>query len=110
MKIHLIKAKTLENFVQSNAQSRVAIEEWSDKLKNADWRQPADIKNTYTTADLLGKSSHKVVFNLGGNKYRMICKYAFGAKQIHLFICWIGTHADYSRMNGQLKQYTLNNY
>lgn len=110
MKIHLIKAATLENFALSNAQSRGAIEEWLDKLKHADWEQPADIKKTYNAADLLGKSSHKIVFDLGGNKYRLICKYAFGAKQIHLYICWIGTHAAYSKLNGQMMQYTINNY
>lgn len=66
MRIHLIKAATLEMFVISNAQSRGSIEEWLDKLKHADWKQPADIKNTYNSADLLGKGSHKVVFDLRG--------------------------------------------
>lgn len=81
-----------------------------EKLKDAAWEKPGDIKETYNTADLLGKSSHKVIFNLGGNTYRMICKYAFGHKQVHLYICWIGTHAQYDRICKEKRQYTINNY
>jgi mRNA interferase HigB len=68
------------------------------------------MQSTFGTADLLGKSSNRVVFNVGGNNYRMICKYAFGDKQVHLFICWIGTHAEYNELCSDDKQNTANNY
>lgn len=110
MQVHLIKAETLENFALWNARSTASLEDWLTKIKNADWQQPCDIKRTYNSADLLGRSSHRVVFDLGGNNYRLICKYAFGRKQVHLFICWIGTHTDYDKLCKELKQYTVNDY
>lgn len=48
------------------------------------------MNDTFGATDLLGKSSNRAVFNIGGNTYRMICKYAFGDRKVHLFICWIG--------------------
>lgn len=110
MKIHLIKKQSLEEFIQHHPGSKAAIEDWIEKLKFADWEQPGDMKQTYNTADLLGKSSKRVVFNIAGNNYRMICKYVFGAKQVHLFVCWMGTHAEYDKICKQGDQYTINIY
>lgn len=98
MKIHLIRKETLDTFANSNSQSRHALNEWRVKLKYADWSSPADILRTFPSTDLLGNGSSRAVFDIGGNKYRMIGKYAFGDKQVHLFICWIGTHAEYDRL------------
>lgn len=59
---------------------------------------------------ILGWNSNRVVFNIGGNNYRMICKYAFGEKQVHLFICWIGTNTEYDELCDNNEQYTITNY
>jgi len=65
---------------------------------------------TFGSADLLGNSSNRVVFDIAGNTYRMICKYAFGDKQVHLFVCWIGTHTDYDKLCKLNEQYTVSDY
>jgi mRNA interferase HigB len=49
-----------------------------------------------------------VVFDIGGNKFRIICKYYFSASQVHLFVCWIGTHAEYDELCGQNQQFIVN--
>ena len=110
MKIHLIKEKTIRNYVLDNVGSKIPFEEWLFKLKNANWNKPGDIKNTFGSADLLGKSSSRVVFDIGGNNYRMICMYAFGETEVHLFVCWLGTHADYDKLCDDNKQYSINVY
>lgn len=110
MKVHLIRKETIEDFIIQNAQSRGAFSEWFTKLKYADWKAPADMQATFPSADLLGKGSNRVIFDIGGNKYRMIGKYAFGDIQVHLFICWIGTHAEYDKLCNAGEQYSVNNY
>ena len=110
MKVHLIRKATIEGFTRQNAQSRVSFEEWLTKIKNADWEKPTDMKATFRSTDLLGKSSSRAVFDIAGNSYRMICKYAFGDKQIHLFVCWIGTHAEYDELCNNSQQYTISIY
>lgn len=110
MKVHLIRKETIEQFVKNNAQSRTSFAEWLTKIRYADWEKPADIQDTFPSADLLGKGSNRVVFDIGGNNYRMICKYAFGDKQIHLFVFWIGSHAAYDKLCSAGKQYIISIY
>ncbi|HXB12783.1 MAG TPA: type II toxin-antitoxin system HigB family toxin [Bacteroidia bacterium] len=98
------------DYIADNAQSLIPFEDWLSKLKLADWEISDDIKQTYGTADPLGNGTNRVVFNIGGNNYRMICKYAFGKTQVHLFIKWIGTHAEYDKLCEAGEQYTINLY
>ena len=107
MKVHLIKKQTIEDFAAANAGSRIALREWLEKIKYADWQKPGDIQETFGSADLLGKSCERIVFDIGGNNYRIITQYFFGAKQVHLFVCWIGTHAAYDKLCNNKKQYTV---
>jgi len=110
MKVHLIKKQTLEDFAAVRPTSKASLEDWLEKLKQADWNQPGDMKNTFNTADLLGKGSNRVIFNISGNNFRMICKYHFGNKQVHLLVCWMGTHSEYDNICKQGLQYNINLY
>jgi len=107
MKVHLIKKQSIESFVKDNSQSKVAFEIWLSILRYSDWNSPADIVQTFNTADILGKGTNRVVFNIGGNKYRLICKYYFGGKMAHLFVKWIGTHAEYDKLCREEGQYEV---
>ena len=110
MKVHLIKHQTIEQYAAKNAGSRAAFDHWLTSIKNADWFEPKDILGTFPNADNLGNGTDRVIFNIGGNNFRLIGKYAFGLKNVHLFICWIGTHAEYSELCRQRKQYDINIY
>ena len=96
--------------MKENARSKPSFKEWLSALKTADWKKADDIQSTYSSSDLLGRGSNRVVFDIGGNKYRMICKYAFGEKMVHVFICWMGTHAEYDKLNKENKQYIICKY
>lgn len=108
MRIHLIRKETIKDFAWHNAGSRIPLEEWLTRVKYADWQTPADMLNTFRSVDLLGKESNQVVFDIGGNNYRMICKYAFGRNQVHLFVCWTGSHKAYDELCKGYKQYFIN--
>lgn len=110
MKVHLVKKQSIEAFVLNNAQSRLAFNIWMSIINHADWLEPNNIVITFDSADILGRGTDSVVFNLGGNKYRMICKYYFGNEKVHLFIKWIGTHAEYTKICNDGKQYIITNY
>lgn len=110
MKVRLIKRKSVEDFAVQNARSRSSFKIWLTLLKHADWKHPGDIIETFGQADLLGVGSNRVVFNIAGNNYRMICKYHFGSTRVHLYIKWIGTHAGYTELCNNNEQYTVNIY
>jgi mRNA interferase HigB len=110
MKIHLIRKETIDDYEVAHSGCRTSFREFLSKLKYADWEKPADIKDTFPTADLLGKGCNRVVFDISGNSYRMIAKYAFGERQVHLYICWIGTHAEYTALCKSSQQYATSQY
>lgn len=110
MKVHLIRKETLLEFALKHARSRSSFADWLLKISYADWESPNDITATFGTADLLGNHSNRVVFDLGGNNYRIICKYAFGKKTLHLFVCWLGTHAEYDKLCKSKEQFTVSHY
>jgi len=107
MRVRLIRKESIENYVLHNASSRTAFRIWLMIVKEADWNLPRDIADTFGSSDLLGNGSNRVVFNIAGNKFRMICKYHFGFKVVHLFIKWIGTHAEYSMLCKNQGQYLV---
>ncbi len=108
MRVHLIKKQSIEDYVQKNARSRASFEIWLSIIKRVDWKEPNEIILTFNSSDILGKGSDRVVFNIGGNNYRMICKYHFGETKVHLFVKWIGTHAEYTKLCNDGKQYEIN--
>ncbi len=110
MKIHLIKKQSIEDYVIKNARSRASFEIWLSILKRAEWKEPNEIIKTFSSADILGKGSKRIVFNIGGNNYRLICKYHFGGQKVHLFVKWIGTHAEYTKICNKEKQYEISDY
>jgi mRNA interferase HigB len=110
MKVHLIKQQTIQNFIDRHAPARRSFESWITTIKYADWSTPEEIQNTFGSADLLGQGSNRVVFNIGGNNYRLIAKYFFGAMNAHLFVKWIGTHTEYDELCDQGKQYTVDDF
>lgn len=110
MKIHLIKKQTVKDYVLNNVQSKASFSTWLSIINRADWDSPNEIISTFNSADVIGKGSERVVFNIGGNNYRLICKYYFGNMKVHLFVKWIGTHAEYTKLCNEGKQYNINAY
>jgi len=108
MKVHLIKKQTIEQYIMVNPQGRTPFRLWVTTINEADWADPEDILETFRSTDLLGNGMDRAVFNIGGNNYRMICHYVFGEKKVHLFICWIGTHAEYSKICKGNQQHKIN--
>src|SRR6476661_3942927 len=108
MKVHLIKKQSIEDFVARFPGARVPFSIWLTVIKAVDWNEPRDILQTFGAADLLGNGSDRVVFNIGGNNYRMICKYVFTRSEVRLYINWIGNHAAYDKLCKRNDQYSIN--
>jgi mRNA interferase HigB len=110
MKINVVTKHTLDIYAVQNSQSRGPLNIWLEGLKNANWKTPGDIISTFNSSDLLGRGSKRVVFNIGGNKYRLICKYHFGNTRVNLYVMWIGTHSEYTNLCKLDKQYLISDY
>jgi len=110
MRVNLIKEVTIRKFAQKHAPSANAFANLIFTIKNADWKFPEDVKKTFNSADFLGQSSRKIVFDVGGNKYRVICSYHFGVNNVFPFVSWIGTHAEYTELCKRGEQFEAENF
>jgi mRNA interferase HigB len=110
MKVHLIKERTVNDYVRKHMNLKASFNNWLNFIENADWDGINDMKETFNSADILGKSCDRFFFNIGGNNARIICSYFFGRKKVHLYINWIGTHAEYTELCDDKLQYTIDKY
>ncbi len=95
--MRIISKKTLKDFYENSrySDSKNALEAWYKEVLKLDWNNPNEIKEMYRSASIIG--DEKVVFNIAGNKYRLIVKINYYAKIV--FIKFIGTHKQYDKVN-----------
>lgn len=90
----IITKNPLKQFIDKNPIAAGPLLKWYDQAKRADWAKLADIQKEFATVDYVGDDLY--VFNIGGNKYRLIVRIIFGARTI--FVRFIGTHAQYDKV------------
>jgi len=91
----IIGIDQIDAFKKKHSDGKNSIESWYAEVKNSHWDRPSDIKQRYRSVDFLG--DNKAIFNIGGNKYRLVVKIAYNLQIIK--IIWIGTHSEYERKN-----------
>ena len=91
--MRIIAKSTLRRFWAANPQAQVPLERWYNYAKKANWKTPAHVRKYANSADFVGD---RVIFNIGGNNYRLIVKieYEFG----DIYIRFVGTHEEYDRI------------
>ncbi len=91
--VRIIARRTLREFwgQRGYRDAEQPLRAWFAEVRRASWRSPADIKEAHRNASFVG--SDRVVFNIGGNKYRLVVAVKYSAQLV--FIRFVGTHADY---------------
>lgn len=90
--MHVISRKKLKEAAERHSDLERPLDAWYRIVKKAVWRNLADVRNTFTTADSVGEWT---IFNIKGNQYRLIVEvnYAFG----RIYIRHVLTHSEYDR-------------
>lgn len=93
--MRIIAARTIRQYYEANPASKSALQDWSSKVKQANWLSFADIKKTFNSVDYVDNQHY--VFNIKGNDFRLVAVIKF---TVHfVLIRFIGTHAEYDRIN-----------
>jgi len=90
--VHVITRKRLNDFAAKHPHSAEALERWHRIVKRTDFTDFANLRATFPSADQVGG---KTVFNIGGNKYRLIAAIHYNRRKI--YIRQVLTHAEYNR-------------
>lgn len=113
--VHVLKSKSINDYIEKNPSSGDALWAWYSIIRNCTWEKPQDIVETFgpKAVDILGSfnevNPQRVVIDIKGNHIRIILKYQFHnkLKETRMYIKWIGTHAEYSKLCKQNKQYDV---
>ncbi|MDN3552885.1 type II toxin-antitoxin system HigB family toxin [Halomonas almeriensis] len=96
--MRVIAKRTLREFwEQGHADAQRPLTEWYHMMSNASWQTPQELKADIGTASIL--RGRRVVFNIGGNKYRLIVAIRY-SQQI-AWIRFVGTHAQYDQVDAE---------
>jgi mRNA interferase HigB len=93
--MRIIALKTLRLFWEQHPDAQQALQAWYRDAKRAAWKTPADIRNVYRNASIVGHN--RVVFNIRGNQYRLVVAVNYTSSII--YIRFIGTHQDYGKID-----------
>jgi len=110
--MRVIARKTLTRFVDSLKGSKdqravkSALESWFHEVRQADWKNPADVVRAYANASIVG--SDRVVFNIKGNDYRLVVAIDYRLQIV--FIKWLGSHAEYDKIDVKTVSYGHQTY
>lgn len=87
-----ISKKKLKEFWQKHPQSEVPLNDWFKIVSKNDYKNFVELRNNFPSADLV---DNLVVFNISGNKYRLITAVHFNKGIIYLRE--VLTHAEYDK-------------
>ena len=90
--MHVISRKALREFWEKHPDSRTALLRWFKIMQTTDFQNWNELHLALPSAD---KVDDWIVFNIGGNKYRLIASIHFNRGKV--YVRYILTHPEYDR-------------
>lgn len=89
--VRVIALGTLRSFWKKHPKAEGSVREWYAFVVRTKWTTMQDIKRDFASASFVSKN--RVVFNVGGNNYRIVVVALLNAGT--LYVRFVGTHAEY---------------
>ncbi|OQY59640.1 MAG: hypothetical protein B6245_05545 [Desulfobacteraceae bacterium 4572_88] len=79
--MHIISRKALQEFLEKHPDSKSSLSRWFKAMKHSHFSSFNDLRSAFPTAD---KVDDLIVFNVGGNKYRLIASAHFNRDKAYV--------------------------
>jgi mRNA interferase HigB len=93
--MRLIARSTLREYGNNHAAAKPHLTAWEDVVKAAKWASMNDVRSQMSSAVPL--NAERVRFEIGGNNFRLIAAIDFDRQVV--FVKFIGTHAEYDKVD-----------
>jgi len=90
--MHIISRKALRDFWERHPESQSPLARWYTILRKADFKDFNELRTTFPSADWV---EGLIVFNIGGNRYRLIAALHFNRKRV--YVRQVLTHEEYDQ-------------
>ncbi len=95
--MQIIAKRTLKLFWEHHPRAEAPLRSWFAAVSAASWRNPADIRGAFGSADFVG--DNRVIFDIPGNRYRLVVHVSYGFGRV--LIKFVGTHAEYDEIDAE---------
>ena len=95
--MRIIARRTLREYWERYPQAAQPLKAWFREAVASNWASPDDVKRRYRHASIL--KDNRVVFNIGGNKYRLVVQINYDFKIIYMRC--VGSHEAYDKVNAE---------
>ena len=94
--VRVLGEAAVAKFARKDSSSRTPLDRFLKIARTAEWPHFRDLKHTFPAADYVS-STGRVIFDIRGNKYRLIARVDFDEQL--LYVEQILTHEEYDRKN-----------
>jgi mRNA interferase HigB len=92
--MRVISAKALREFYDHHRDAQSPLQAWLKQMEGCHAKGLPELKRLFGSVDYLSVKKRDLhIFNIGGNKYRLITAVHFNSQMV--FIRHVLTHADY---------------
>ena len=98
---NIIARRTLLDYCKQYPLAANALKQWYAEWQDCEFANFNELKAAYGSVSIV--ADDRTVFNIMGNKYRLVVRIVFDYKTIQ--IKWFGTHAEYDKIDVTTIQY-----
>ena len=88
--MHVISRKRLNEFAAQHSEAKASLAYWYELMKSGSFANFVELRATFPAADQVGKMT---VFNIGGNKVRLIAAIHYNRRKV--YVRAVLTHTEY---------------
>jgi mRNA interferase HigB len=92
--MHIITRARLTAFGKTHPDAAAPLREWVRVMRRKQYREHLEVQRDFSTVDFIGP--RKAVFNIGGNKYRLVVDMSYDLGRI--YIRHVVAHREYDRL------------
>lgn len=95
--MHILSWGKIREFIDRHQEGHVSMKTWFDCLASRQYKDFNDLRSVFPSVDRvrLKSGQERYVFNVAGNKYRVICSIHFNRSKV--YVRFVLTHAEYDR-------------
>jgi mRNA interferase HigB len=90
--MHVISRKAIRQFGERYPDSKNPLSRWFKIMQQSDFTSFKDLRTTFPSVDKVGEL---IVFNISGNKYRLIASIHFNRGKV--YVRYVLTHSEYDK-------------
>jgi len=104
--MNIYNLSSLTAYYKVHPDCKKALQKWYHDLLGRKWYKPNDVTKDYNTARAI--KNNRVIFNINDNDYRLIVEINY--QKGWVFIKFIGTHAEYDKIDPTMVNFFRSEY